>query len=160
MRNSTDWSKGGHETPQPRLMKLVQWAAICLATGILSGCGGLQKQADIEAARLADSVLPVSLEDAITSSGAVNPAERVIAAQEWLSNPAPSLDGQGTNEWLADNTSGTTIQVTVYAYSESASFFPPDQGEATWGTACRSYDVADKVTATPLECREGTPDEP
>lgn len=51
---------------------------------------------------------------------------------------------------------GASLRVDVYEYWESGDFFPPDQGEAVWGVACRIYDVADEVTTRTVPCPEDT----
>lgn len=142
-------------------MKVARWVAVGLAGVILTGCSTVQREADEEAARVADQVLPGALDGAIASSGAQSLQERGDAAADWLADPGPSaMDGQGGTTWVVRDQDGATIRLDVYAWVESGSFFPPDQGKALWGLACRSYDVAAGVTSTPVECPEGTPAAP
>ncbi len=133
-------------------------AVALLAVALLAGCSQLQQDADEEAARVADHVLPGALDDALSSSAARTPEARAAAGTQWLLDPGPSaIDSQGPVRWEVLGAEGATIRVDVYTYTESASFFPPDQGEATWGVACRAYDVTASVTATVVECPDGTP---
>ncbi|MGB0098990.1 MAG: hypothetical protein WBP61_01790 [Nocardioides sp.] len=132
-----------------------------IALVLLAGCSQLQQDADAEAGRVADHVMPGALTDAISTAGARTPESRVAAAEQWLSDPGPSaIDSQGHVAWKVVASEGTSIRVDVYTYVESASFFPPDQGDATWGVACRSYAVAATVTTATVECPDGTPEEP
>lgn len=137
----------------------------CLCAGVavtlLAGCSSLQREADAQAARVADHVLPGPLDDAVASADPQTPEGRAVAAEDWLLDPDPTVTAsQGGATWAVRSTTGTTIRVDVYQYWESGSFFPPDQGDAAWGVACRSYDVAAAVTADPVECPEDTPEEP
>lgn len=142
-------------------MRAVRWVAVGLAGVVLAGCSTVQQEADDEAARVADHVLPGALDSALTESGARTPQERATAAADWLADPGPSvMDSQGGTTWAVRGQEGVTIRVDVYAWVESGSFFPPDQGKAVWGLACRSYDVTDAVASTPVECPDGTPAAP
>lgn len=128
---------------------------------MLTGCSSVQADADEEAARVSDHVLPEALDDAISEADPQSPEERRVAAEEWLSGPDPSVvDGQRNATWEVRGSEGTTIRVDLYTYLESGDLLPPDQGEATWGVACRAYDVARAVTATTVECPDDTPAEP
>ncbi len=136
-----------------------------MATGVaatlLTGCSSVQQEADAQAARVADHVLPKRLDAAIASVEPQTPEDRGVAAEDWLSDPDPSVTAsQGGATWAVRGATGTTIRVDVYQYWESGSFLPPDQGEAAWGVVCRSYDVAAAVTAHPVECPVGTPEQP
>ncbi len=85
----------------------------------------------------------------------------MVAAEDWLSEPDPDLtSGYGGAAWEVRSSEGTTIRVDVSQYLESGSLSPPDQGEATWGVACRTYDVAEAVATSTVECPDGTPEEP
>ena len=135
--------------------------AVGVAATVLAGCSTLQAEADDEAARIADHVLPEVIDDAVAAAGARTRAERAAAAQDWLERPGPSLmDGQGAATWVVRDREATTIRVDLYRRWESGSFFWPDQGEAAWGVACRVYDVADGVRTIVAECPAGTPDSP
>ncbi len=137
------------------------WTVSGVVVALLAGCGSLQQEADAEAARVADHVLPGPLGDAIASADPQTPGARAVAAEDWLSDPDWSVTAsQGGATWAVRGRAGTAIRVDVYQYWESGSFFPPDQGDAAWGVACRSYDVAAAVTADPVECPEDTPEEP
>ena len=82
-------------------------------------------------------------------------------ADRWLRDPTrSSVDDRASAGWRVVGSQGPVIRVDVYAYVESGSFFPPDQGEAAWGVACREYDVTGRVTSTTVECPEGTPATP
>ena len=137
----------------------MRWLAL-FALVVLTGCSSLQRDADDEAARAADRVLPEALNDAISVSDPHSPGERRVAAEEWLSDPYSSLDGLSNVTWEVRGSEGTTLRVDLYMYLESGDFLPPDQGEATWGVACRAYDVARAVKTTTVECPDGTPEEP
>ena len=128
---------------------------------MLTGCSSLQRDADDGAASVADHVLPEALDDAISVADPQSPEERRVAAEEWLSDPDPSVvDGLRNVTWEVRGSEGTTIRVDLYMYLESGDLLPPDQGEATWGVACRAYDGARAVTSTTVECPDGTPEEP
>ena len=128
---------------------------------MLTGCSSLEQDADDEAAVVADHVLPPALDDAISAADPQSPEQRRVAAEEWLSDPDPSVvDGLRHVTWEVRGSEGTTIRVDVYMYLESGDLLPPDQGEATWGVACRAYDVAGAVMTTTDECPDGTPAEP
>ena len=133
-----------------------------IALVMLTGCSQLQQNADKEAARVADYVLPEALNDEISNAGPQTPEQRRLAAEDWLSKPGgPPLAGSRVGAtWEVLGSKGTTIRVDVYQYLESGSFFPPDQGEARWGVACRIYNVVEKVATSTVECPEGTPEEP
>ena len=149
------------EAPRPRLMSSARWAAIGCAGILLAGCGEVRQDADTEAARVADHVLPGEVGNVLASSGASTPQQRGAAAEAWLSEPDPAVtDSQGGATWAVRSREGTSIRVDVYKWWESGSFFPPDQGEAAWGLACRSYDVAAEVTVRQVDCPEGTPEVP
>ena len=138
----------------------MRWLAL-FALVVLTGCSSLQRDADDEAARVADHVLPKALDDAISAADPQSPEERRVAAEEWLSDPGPSvMDGQRNVTWEMRGSGSTTIRVDLYTYVESGDLLPPDQGEATWGVACRAYDVARAVRTTTAECPDGTPEEP
>lgn len=144
-------------------LRVLRMTAAGVAVTFLAGCSSLQQDADDQAARLADHVLPSALDDALAAADppAQTPDQRAIAAEDWLSTPDPSVtDSHGGAVWVLRGSQGTTIRVDVYRYWESGDFFPPDQGEAAWGVACRRYDVADPVTSSPMECPDGTPEEP
>ena len=142
-------------------MNVSRWAATGLAVALLTGCSSVQQEADDEAARVADHVLPDSLEQAVAAAAPQTPRDRISVAREWLADPDPSVtDSQGGTTWEVREVEGTTIRVDVYRYWESGSFFPPDQGEAVWGVACRRYDVAGPVVLSAVECPEGTPEAP
>ena len=142
-------------------MNVPRCAAIGLAVALLAGCSSVQQEADDEAARVADHVLPDSLEQVVAAAGPQTPQDRVSVAREWLVAPDPSVPGsQSGAAWEVREVEGTTIRVDVYRYWESGSFFPPDQGEAAWGVACRSYDVAGPVVPSAVECPEDTPEAP
>lgn len=79
----------------------------------------------------------------------------------WLSDPSSSeVGGQRSFTWEVRSSEGTTIRVDTYTYLESGDLLPPDQGEATWGVACRVYDVETAVRTTTVTCPDGTPEEP
>ncbi|WP_193610380.1 hypothetical protein [Nocardioides lijunqiniae] len=138
----------------------MRWLAL-FALVVLTGCSSLQREADDEAARVADHVLPEALDDAISAADPKSSAERRGAAKKWLSDPDPSvMDGQRNVKWEVRGSKGTTIWVNLYTYVESADLLPPDQGEATWGVVCRAYDVARAVKTTTVECPDDTPEEP
>ncbi|MFC7490503.1 MULTISPECIES: hypothetical protein [unclassified Knoellia] len=143
-------------------MRVVPWAVIGgLTSALLVGCGQVQADADAAAARVADQVLPEAVAAAITTSGARTPEQRAVAGETWLSEPDPAVtESQGGTTWFVRGREGTAIRLDVYARVESGSFLPPDQGQAAWGVACRSFDVGEKVTVTPVECPEGTPETP
>lgn len=138
----------------------MRWLTL-IAIVMLTGCSQLQRDADIEAARVADHVLPEALNDEIVHAEPRTPEERRVAAEDWLSEPGPPLtSSHAAATWLVRGSKGTTIRVDVYQYLESGRFFPPDQGEATFGVACRIYDVAKAVATSTVECPEGTPEQP
>lgn len=137
----------------------MKWLTL-VAIVMLTSCSQLHQDADLEAARVAN-VLSKALNDELSDAKPQTPEERRIAAEDWLSEPDPEVTSSyGGATWEVRGTEGTTIRVDVYQYLESGSFFPPDQGEATWGVACRTYDVAEAVVTRTVECPEGTPDEP
>lgn len=128
---------------------------------LLTGCSTIQQDADTEAARLADHVLPDALSQQLAKDEASAPATRGKAAEAWLSNPDPAIiEGQGGSTWAVRGRDGSSIHVDVYRYWESGSFFPPDRGKGAWGVACRTYDVAGDVTTRSVDCPPGTPDAP
>ena len=131
-----------------------------LLTLSLAGCSTLQETADDETTRIANGPLPMALTDAVAA--ATTPEERAVAAQEWLSDPyGNTLDGYGGTTWALRGAEGTTFRVDVYHWWESGDLLPPDQGNAVWGLACRTYDVAaPDVVTTAVECPEDTPTAP
>lgn len=133
--------------------------ALAVAAVLLAGCSSVQQEADEAAARVADDVLPAALERAVAALGST--PERAAAAEAWLAEPDPAVTAsQGGSTWVVRGREGSAVRVDVYAWYESGSFFPPDQGAAVWGVACRTYDVTSGVSVTPLECPEGTPEAP
>lgn len=127
---------------------------------LLAGCSSVQQEADAEAARVADHVLPEALDQAV-AAGPQTPGGRAATAADWPRDPDPTLTtSQGGAAWEVRAVEGATIRVDVYRYWESGAFLPPDQGRAVWGVACRSYDVAGPVVADAVECPEGTPEAP
>lgn len=131
-----------------------------LLTVSLAGCSRLQATADDEAAGIAEVAVPSALTDAVAA--ATTPEERAVAAREWLSDPYSELpDGYGPTSWALRGSEGTALRVDVYHWWESGDLLPPDQGEAVWGLACRTYDVtAPDVVTTAVECPEDTPTAP
>lgn len=135
--------------------------ALALAGLLLAACSQVQQEAEDEAARVADHVLPDAVAGAVSASGARTAEERVAAAQTWLATPDPAVsDSQRGATWVVTGLEATTIRVAVYTRWESGSLFPPDQGESAWGVACRSYDVAAGVAVRPVDCPDGTPASP
>ena len=138
-----------------------RWAAIGCAGLLLAGCSQVQQEADTEAAGVADYVVPDELGNVLASSGATTPDQRGAAAQAWLADPYSAVTvSQGGVTWAVRSREGTSIRVDVYKWLESGDLLPPDQGEAAWGLACRSYDVAAEVTVKQVDCPEGTPEVP
>ena len=138
----------------------MRWLTL-IALVMLTGCSQLQQSANDEAARVADSVVPEALDDGISHADPAAPEDRKVAAEDWLSEPRPPLMRSRVGAtWWVRGSKGTAIRVDVYQYLESGDFFPPDQGKATWGVACRIYDVADAVATSTVECPDGTPKEP
>ena len=131
-----------------------------LLTLSLTGCSTLQVTADGETALIADGPLPLALTDAV--AGATTPDQRAVAAQQWFSDPYGNyLDGHRGTKWALRGSEGTTFRVDVYYWWESGDLLPPDQGNAVWGLACRTYDVAaPDVVTTAVECPEDTPAAP
>lgn len=128
-----------------------------LFAAMLAGCSTVQQEADDEAARIANQVLPTAIDVAITAADARTGSERLAAAEAWLADPGPSImDGHGGATWAVRGREAGTIRVDVYRRWESGSFLPPDQGEAAWGLACRSYDVARDARPIVIECPAGT----
>ncbi len=137
----------------------MRWLAT-FALVALAGCSSLQRDANAEAALAADHALPKALKGAISGSDPQSPEERRVAAEKWLTDPYSSVDGLSNVTWEVRGSEGTTFRVDLYMYLESGDLLPPDQGEATWGVACRTYDVARAVRTTMVECPDGTPEEP
>ena len=138
-----------------------RWTAIGVTAVLLGGCSDVQQDADAEAARVADHVLPAAADEVLTSSRATTSERRGAVAEAWFSEPdAAVTDSQGASTWVVRSRDGASLRVDVYRRVESASFFPPDRGESAWGLACRTYDVASTVTATPVDCPAGTPKAP
>ncbi|GGD12857.1 hypothetical protein [Nocardioides daphniae] len=136
-------------------------AALLTGLVLLAGCSSLQDDADEQAAQLADGPLLSGLEREMQTAGATTEEERGAAAEAWLSTPAPAItESHGGSTWVVREREGASVTVAVYQYWESGSFFPPDQGEAAWGLACREYEVAPQVTARSIPCPEGTPAAP
>ena len=131
-----------------------------LLTLCLAGCSRLQATADKETVGIADFAVPMALTDAVAA--ATTPEQRAVLASEWLSDPYSTLpDGYGPTSWALRGRDGTTFRVDVYHWWESGDLLPPDQGEAVWGLACRTYDVAaPTVVTTTVECPEDTPTAP
>lgn len=123
---------------------LLAIAAVAVALA-LTGCSSLQQEADTEAAGIADHVLPEALAQILVQNEVSTPVARGKAAQAWLSTPDPAvIQSQGGSTWVVLGRDGPSIRVDVYRYWESGSFLPPDQGNGTWGVACRTYNVAGK----------------
>lgn len=146
----------------------MRWLTL-IALVMIAGCSQLQQNADQlqqdaddEAARVADYVLPEALNDEMSNVDPQTPEQRKLAAEDWLSKPGgPRLTGSRVGaSWNVRGSKGTTIRVDVYQYLESGSFLPPDQGEARWGVACRTYNLAEKVVTSTVKCPEGTPENP
>ncbi len=136
----------------------------CLAAmtaALLAGCAStLQVDADTEAERVADHVLPVALDEVAASTGTADPNARAVAVARWLDDPGPSvMDGQRAT-WVLREHNGARLRVDLYTRVESGSFFPPDQGDSAWGVACRTYVVGDRVLVVPTRCPDGTPATP
>ncbi|MGJ9422684.1 hypothetical protein [Aeromicrobium sp. CF3.5] len=132
-----------------------------LALAALAGCSTIQREADDEAARIADQVLPAAIDAAIAEVDAKNGSERLVTAETLLTDPeAPIMDGQGGVVWVVRGRDATTIRVDIYRRWESGSLLPPDQGEAAWGLVCRSYDVTRSARSIVVECPAGTPRSP
>lgn len=136
--------------------------AAVLGVGVgLSACSTLDTEADDAAAVVADRLLPPALTRVLRRAGAESSQARLRAADRWLRDPTRStLDDRAAAGWRVVGSQGSVIRVDVYAYVESGSFFPPDQGEAAWGVACRAYDVAGRVTTTAVDCPDGTSEVP
>lgn len=97
----------------------------------------------------------------LQASDARPPGGRRAAVERWLADPGdPAIEGQAGVTWVVQDSTGTTVRVDVYLYLESDDLLPPDQGEARWGVACRSYDVAAAVETTTVACPAGTPGTP
>ncbi len=130
-----------------------------IAIVVLAGCSSVQQEADQEAVRIADHVIPKKLET--LSSVSKPPEDRAADVMVRLAEPDPSvLSGQRATTLAVRGRDGTAIRVDVYSRWESGSFFPPDRGEAAWGRACRTYVVAERVTSTPMACPEATLEAP
>lgn len=140
-----------------RASRLALAAVLGIGVG-LSACSTLDTEAESEAVVVADRLLPQVLTRVLRRSGAESSQARLTAVDRWLRGPRSStIEDRARAGWRVVGSQGSAIRVDVYAYVESGSFFPPDQGEATWGVACRAYDVAGPVTVTPVVCPEGTP---
>lgn len=138
-------------------------AALIAGSLLVAGCSTLQQEADSLAAGVADHALRDALTTAVDQAGPRTSEARVAAASAWLATPDTSkVPGRGPLTWSVRGVDDGHIRVDVYRYAESGSFFPPDQGDATWGVACRAYDVTDpaRTTAIAIECPPGTPSEP
>lgn len=138
-------------------------SALAVVVGaLLTGCAGtIQVDADTEAARIADHVLPLALDDAAATSAASDPNERAAAVADWLADPGPSvMDGQRSTTWVVRGLDGDQLRVDLYTRVESGSFLPPDQGEDAWGVACRTYVVTERVLVVQRTCPDDTPAEP
>lgn len=132
-----------------------------LTAALLAGCAStLQADADAEAERVADHVLPVALDEMAAASDTSDPDARALAVARWLADPGPSaMDGQRAT-WALRQRDGARLRVDLYARVESGSFFPPDQGRSAWGVACRTYVVGEGVLVVPIRCPDGTPATP
>jgi hypothetical protein len=138
----------------------MRWLTLIVLV-MLTGCSQLQQNADDVAARVADSVLPEVLDEEVSHTDSHRSEDRRVAAEDWLSEPGPPLTTSHVGAtWKVRGSEGTRIRVDVYQYLESGDFFPPDQGRATWGVACRIYDVAEAVETSSVECPDGTPEVP
>ena len=144
------------------LGRLTTWSVVGAALVGLTACSTIQQDADDEAVVVADQLLPQKLTRMLRRAGAESPQARLRAVDRWLrGDPTRStLRDRASAGWRVVGSEGSVIRVDVYAYEESGSFFPPDQGEAAWGVACRAYDVAGRITTTAVECPEGTPETP
>ncbi|WP_345262937.1 hypothetical protein [Nocardioides nanhaiensis] len=135
--------------------------AVLTVVLLAAGCSTLQQDADAEAGRVADLVLPTALDDVLARARPGSPERRRAVVARWLEGRGRSVIGSRANaDWRVVGGEGTSIRVDVYAFWESGDLLPPDQGEATWGVACRVYDVAGRVTAMRVECPDGTPPGP
>lgn len=149
---------------RPRSARLLSRAAGAIAAAgalALASCSTVQQEADKQAAQVADYALPSGLETALAADGSSEPEARGGAAEKWLSDPTNEVaDGQGGATWVVRKRDSASLRVDVYQYWESGDFFPPDQGEAAWGVACRTYDVTNGVQTQQRTCPDGTPNKP